>query len=355
MNRVDELLIKAVECGSSDLHITVAVPPMVRVNGQIRPLEGYAPLTPDDTREITMYMLPPEQDKVLEQTGQVDFSYVVPKVGRFRVNIYKQRRSYCAAVRVLVQQMPTIDSLGLPETLKELSLRQRGLILVCGPTGCGKSTTLAAMVNYINQNRRCHVLTIEDPIEYLHKHGKSIINQREVGDDTRSFAEALRAAMREDPDVILVGEMRDLETISTAISAAETGHLVFSTLHTIGAAQTVDRIIDMFPPYQQQQIRVQLASVLQAVITQQLLPTVMHDGRVAAVELMLCNDAIHNMIRENKCHQIPTAMQTGIRQGMLPMDYSLARLVREGHITQNEAATHCMDRETFDRYMAAGY
>lgn len=347
------MLLEAVQRGGSDLHITVGVPPMVRVNGEIGPLPGYPPLLPEDTQVVAEQMLLPEQQEQIDQHGQVDFSYVLPGTGRFRVNLYRQRRSYCVAVRILVQQLPTIDSLKLPASLKELSLRQRGLILVCGPTGCGKSTTLAAMVNYINQNRRCHILTIEDPIEYLHKHGKSIINQREIGDDTRSFPEALRAAMREDPDVILVGEMRDLETISTAISAAETGHLVLSTLHTIGAAQTVDRIIDMFPPYQQQQIRVQLASVLQAVITQQLLPNARLDGRVAAVELMFCTDAVRNMIRESKCHQIPTAMQTGIRQGMLPMDYSLAKLVQQGEIAQNEAATHCLDPETYRRYLSA--
>lgn len=352
MRRIDELLLKAIACHSSDLHVTVAMPPMVRVNGQIQPLEQCDVLTPDDTREIAVSMLTSEQSRALETNGQVDFSYVMEKVGRFRVNIYKQRRSYSAAVRVLVQEMPTIERLGLPPILKELALKPRGLVLVTGPTGSGKSTTLAAMVDYINNNRRCHVLTIEDPIEYLHKHKHSIVNQREVGDDTKSFAGALRSALREDPDVILVGEMRDLETISTAISAAETGHLVLSTLHTIGAAQTVDRIIDMFPPFQQQQIRIQLASVLQAVITQQLLPNVLHDGRVAALEMMLCNDAVRNMIRENKCHQIVTALQTGIKQGMMPMDYSLSRLVKTSQITQAEAMSHCMDTETLRRYLS---
>ena len=354
MNRIDELLIKAVECGSSDLHLTVAAPPMVRTNGQLQPLKGCEPLTADDTREIAMCMLPPEQDSQLEQAGQVDFSYVVPQIGRFRVNLYKQRRSYCAAIRVLVQQMPTIESLGLPPALRELSLRRQGLILVTGPTGCGKSTTLAAMVNCINRNRCCHVLTIEDPIEYLHRHGKSIINQREIGDDTRSFADGLRAAMREDPDVVLVGEMRDLDTIATAISAAETGHLVLSALRTIGAAQTVSRLVDMFPPFQQQQIRVQLSAVLQAVITQRLLPNALCDGRVPAVELLLGTDAVRRMIRENHCGQIAAEMQTGIGQGMLPMDYSLAKLVQENRITRRQALAHCTDRETLERYLAAG-
>lgn len=352
MNSIDEYLLCAVELKSSDLHITVGVPPIVRINGQIQPLANFVPLTPEDTHEICNAMLSNEQKVVLEENGQVDFSYVLPKVGRFRVNIFKQRRSYSAAIRVLVQKMPTIDDLGLPQVLKELVLRPRGLVLVTGPTGSGKSTTLAAMVDYINNSKRCHVLTIEDPIEYLHKHKHSIINQREIGDDTSSFSGALRSALREDPDVILVGEMRDLETISTALSAAETGHLVLSTLHTIGAAQTVDRIIDMFPPYQQQQIRVQLASVLQAVITQQLIMNSDHSSRIAAIEMMIMNDAVRNMIRENKCHQIITALQTGIKQGMMPMDFHLSQLVKEGKIAQNEAVAHCMDIETLKRYLA---
>ena len=350
---IDDFLRQAIELHSSDLHITVAVPPVVRVNGQIRPLEGVPPLTTEDTMELVSSMLSEDHKRVLEENGQVDFSYVIRGLGRFRVNVYKQRRSYCAAIRVLVQEMPTIDKLGLPPVLKELALRPRGLILVTGPTGSGKSTTLAAMVDYINTNSRCHVLTIEDPIEYLHKHKNSIVNQREVGDDTKSFSGALRAALREDPDVILVGEMRDLETISTAISAAETGHLVLSTLHTIGAAQTVDRIIDMFPPYQQQQIRVQLSSVLQAVITQQLIMNVQHTDRVAALELLVVNDAVRNMIRENKTHQIITAMQTGIKQGMLPMDFCLSRLVKSKQITPSEAYARCMDSETLRRYLAS--
>lgn len=351
MSTIDEFLLHAVSLNSSDLHITVSVPPMVRVNGQIKPLSDLPPLTPEDTKALTLSMLTEAQQKTLDEQGQVDFTYVIPKVGRFRVNAYRQRRSYCAAIRVLVQEMPTIDSLGLPPVLKELCLKPRGLILVTGPTGSGKSTTLAAMVDYINSSCRSHVLTIEDPIEYLHRHKNSIINQREVGDDTNSFAAALRSSLREDPDVILVGEMRDLETISTAMSAAETGHLVLSTLHTIGAAQTVDRMIDMFPPYQQQQIRVQLASVLQAVITQQLIMNAPRTRRVAAMELMVVNDAVRNMIRENKTHQIITALQTGVKQGMMPMDYSLAKLVKDGVISQSDAYTRCIDPDTLKRYI----
>lgn len=352
MSSLNEYLIKAMQLNASDLHITVAVPPMVRINGQLQPIQGEPPLTPEQTRDMVFSMLTPPQAKTLEAKGQVDFSYVIPKQGRFRANVFKQRRSYSAALRILVQEMPTIDKLGLPPTLKDLALKPRGLVLVTGPTGSGKSTTLAAMVDFINHTKRCHVLTIEDPIEYLHKHQNSIVNQREVGDDTSSFSDALRSALREDPDVILVGEMRDLETISTAISAAETGHLVLSTLHTIGAAQTVDRIIDMFPPYQQEQIRVQLASVLQGIVTQQLLMKASRNGRAAAFELLIANDAVRNMIRENKCHQIVTAMQTGIKQGMIPMDYDLSRLVRNGEITPDEAFAHCIDAETLRRYMS---
>jgi twitching motility protein PilT len=353
MQKIDEYLLEAIDLKSSDMHITVGVPPIVRINGQIRPLEGHAALTPDDTRELALSMLTDSQRDVLDKNGQVDFSYVIPKTGRFRVNVYRQRRSYCAAIRLLVQEMPTIDSLNLPPILKELSLRPRGMILVTGPTGSGKSTTLAAMVDYINTHSRCHVLTIEDPIEYLHHHKSSIVDQREVGDDTVSFSGALRSALREDPDVILVGEMRDLETISTAISAAETGHLVLSTLHTIGAAETVDRIIDMFPPYQQQQVRVQLASVLQAVVTQQLIVNASHSGRCAAFEIMAVNDAIRNLIRESKAHLITSALQTGIKSGMMPMDYSLSRLVKANKITVAEGYAHCMDAENFRRYLSA--
>lgn len=355
MGEIDRYLLEAMRLNASDLHITVAVPPMVRVNGQLQPLEGVEPLTPEQTRRMLLEMVTPEQRMALEENGQVDFSYVIPKRGRFRVNVYKQRRSYSGAIRILVQEIPTIEQLGLPPVLKSFAMMPRGLVLVTGPTGSGKSTTLAAMVDYINRNKRCHVLTIEDPIEYLHKHNNSIINQREIGDDTKSFAGALRSALREDPDVILVGEMRDLETITTALSAAETGHLVLSTLHTSGAAQTVDRIIDMFPPYSQQQIRVQLADVLQGVVTEQLLMRADHKGRVAAFEVLVVNDAIRNLIRENKSHQIVTAMQTGIKQGMIPMDYYLGRLVGDGTITMAEALAHSFDPETLKRYISSDF
>ncbi|MFT9057049.1 MAG: PilT/PilU family type 4a pilus ATPase [Ethanoligenens sp.] len=348
---METILRQAVEKNASDLHITVAVPPMVRVRGQILPLPDYEPLKPAQTQELAYSIMKARHAEKLEEMGQVDFSYVIAQVGRFRVNVFKQRGSFGIAVRALVGEMPTMDSLGLPPVLKELVLRQRGLVLVTGPTGSGKSTSLAALVDYINTNRRCHVITIEDPIEYLHKHRNSIINQREVGEDTESFSAALRAALREDPDVILVGEMRDLETISTAITAAETGHLVLSTVHTNSAPQTVDRIIDMFPGGQQQQIRVQLAGALQAVLTQQLLRSKDGLGRVAAMGLLLVNDAVRNMIREGKTHQIATAMQTGIRTGNCPMDYQLSQLVRSGQVSYKEAESHCLDEGTFQRYM----
>lgn len=337
---------------ASDVHLTVGLPPMIRLKGELLPIRDFK-LTPANTESVVSVMLSPRQRAILDEKGEIDFSYHIPNVSRFRVNIYRQRKSLTIAIRIIMTTVPTIESLHFPDTLKELALRPRGLVLVTGPTGSGKSTTLAAMVDYINNSRRCHILTLEDPIEYLHRHRMSMINQREIGDDSLSFASGLRSALREDPDVILVGEMRDLETISTAISAAETGHLVLSTLHTPSAAQTVDRIIDVFPPYQQNQVRVQLASVLQGIISQQLLITADNMSRVAALEIMLANDAIRNTIRDGKIHQIPNYIQTGIKQGMMPMDYSLAQLVREGKITQETAYAYCRERDMLTRYLSA--
>jgi twitching motility protein PilT len=345
-----QMLQKTVDMKGTDLHVTVALPPMMRINGMLQPF-GDTKLTIDDTYDIAKQMLSPEQFVTLETYGEVDLSYVVPNLSRFRVNAYKQRGSYCLAIRVIWIKIPTIDELGFPQNFKELAMKPRGLVLVTGPTGSGKSTTLAAMVNHINQNRRCHVLTLEEPIEYLHRHGESMINQREVGSDTRSFANALRSALREDPDVILVGEMRDLDTIATAITAAETGHLVMSTLHTTGAAQSIDRIIDVFPPYQQQQIRIQLSSVLEGIISQQLIPKADGRGLVAAFEIMIANNAISNLVREGKTHQIPTIIQTGLKGGMRMMDYSLSELVKIGMITREQATVRCVDVEMLKRYM----
>ena len=351
MNILD-LLSGTIEKKASDLHITVAVPPMIRVNGSLQRM-GEQSLTPKDTIDIAQQMLSVKQLQELESKGELDLSYSNPGLGRFRVNIYKQRGSYGIAIRVVSLAIPTIEELGLPPILNELARKQRGLILVTGPTGSGKSTTLAAMVDYINKERSCHILTLEDPIEYLHKHGKSMVNQREIGNDSVSFANALRSALRQDPDVILVGEMRDLETISIAVTAAETGHLVLSTLHTIGAAKTIDRIIDVFPPFQQQQIKVQLSTVLEGIISQQLLPKADGSGRIAALEVMVTNTAIKNLIREGKTHQIQSQIQTGGKQGMKTMDSSLSDLYRRGLISREAALTHAVDREMLERYLTS--
>lgn len=352
MEQIWKIISKALEAGASDIHLTVNLPPMMRVNGDLVQMEGVEQLTPEACNEYISSLMNEKQLQHYHEVGEVDFSFVIPGTGRCRVNAYKQRRSFCAAIRLLTLKTPDIDELKLPECLKDYAMRPRGLFLVTGPTGSGKSTTLAAMIDYINRNRKCHVLTIEDPIEYLYKHDKSIINQREVGDDTLTFASALRSALREDPDVILLGEMRDLETMSAAISAAETGHLVLSTLHTTSASQTVDRIIDLFPSTQQNQIKIQLASVLLCVVTQQLIPDMFGHGRVPAFEILVATDAVRNLIREGKTHMIPNVMQTGITQGMMPMDYSLSRLVQCSVISETEAFTRCQDTETLRRYLS---
>ena len=336
------LLEKANSARASDLHITVGVPPIIRVDGQLIKM-GESPLSTDDTAILAKQMLTVEQVKLLEQKGELDLSFSNSGLGRFRMNIYKQRGSYCMAIRVVNIKIPSLEELGLPPSVRELTKKTRGLILVTGPTGSGKSTTLASMIDLINHERNCHIMTLEDPIEYLHKHNKCIINQREIGDDTQSFSNGLRAALRQDPDVILVGEMRDLETMSIAITAAETGHLVFSTLHTLGAAKTIDRIIDVFPPYQQQQVRIQLAAVLEGIISQQLLPKDDEKGRVAAFEVMLANNAIRNLVREGKTHQIQTSIQTGLKFGMQTMDHSLIELYKRGTISRENVLTYCMD------------
>ncbi|MDF2546499.1 MAG: type pili twitching motility protein PilT [Anaerosolibacter sp.] len=336
------LLEKATGARASDLHITVGLPPIIRVDGQLVHM-GESPLSTEDTAILARQMLTVEQMKHLEQKGELDLSFSNSGLGRFRMNVYKQRGSYCMAIRVVNINIPTLEELGLPPSVRELTKKTRGLILVTGPTGSGKSTTLASMIDLINQERRCHIITLEDPIEYLHRHNKSIINQREVGDDTQSFSNGLRAALRQDPDIILVGEMRDLETISIAITAAETGHLVLSTLHTLGAAKTVDRIIDVFPPHQQQQIRIQLGAVLEGIISQQLLPKANEPGRVAAFEVMLANNAIRNLIREGKTHQIQTSIQTGLKFGMQTMDHSLLELYKRTIISKENALTYSLD------------
>jgi twitching motility protein PilT len=344
----EELLKKAIEQNASDLHITVGIPPTYRINGALVPY-GKENLTPEDTMQYVNFVLNKDQRAKFEETGDLDLSYSLQGVGRFRVNVFKQRGSDAMALRTVALKIPTLESLEMPPILKELAHKTRGLVLVTGPTGSGKSTTLAAMVNEINNTRYCNVITIEDPIEYMHKHNKSIVNQREVGHDTKTFANALRAALREDPDVILVGEMRDLETIAIAVTAAETGHLVFSTLHTIGASKTVDRIVDVFPPYQQQQIKIQLAAVIEGIISQQLLVRADGSGRVAALEIMVATPAIKNLIREGKTHQIDSAIQTGGKLGMKSMDMYLVDLYKKGVISYDETMTYCIDSDIMSR------
>lgn len=348
MQSLAELLELTVKEGASDLHLTVGISPIIKVNGKLVRLE-HEILCPEDTEAYAREILQDAYEKY-DAIGEYDTSYSIHGKGRFRVNIYKQRNSTALAIRVISLDMPTLDSLGYPETLKDICNLKRGLVLVTGPTGSGKSTTLAALINEINSNRESHIITIEDPIEFLHKHNKSIVNQREIGKDTLSYERALKAALREDPDVILIGEMRDLETISTAITAAETGHLVFSTLHTIGAAKTIDRIVDVFPPHQQEQIKIQLASVLQTIISQQLVETVDGD-RTAALEIMVATPAIKNLIREGKTHQIESSIQTGSKYGMRTMDMELANLYREGIITQETAMNSAIDREILSRLL----
>lgn len=344
---LQELLQTTMEKGASDLHLTVGAPPTLRVNGHLSPLTNDK-LLPGDTQKYAKEILGEAYGEYLS-VGEMDTSYSISGLGRFRANIYKQRGGDAIALRVVSLKVPTLKELDFESAVRELTNKQRGLVLVTGPTGSGKSTTLAAMINEINHNRTAHIITLEDPIEYLHKHNKSIVNQREIGKDSRNYKSALKAILREDPDVILVGEMRDLETISIAITAAETGHLVLSTLHTIGAAKTIDRIVDVFPPFQQQQVKIQLAGVLQGIISQQLLPKVGDDGRVAALEIMTITPAIQNLIREGKTHQIESAVQTGSKYGMKTMDMAIAELYRHGQISKEVALTYAIDKDILSR------
>ena len=345
------VLTKMVEVRASDVHLTPGFPPAVRVRGRIVPMDDYPPLNPQETREIVYSILNDSQRKKFENQQQLDFAYAIPGVARFRVNCFFQRGAISAAFRHIPTEILGLDSLGLPSVLEELTRKPRGFVLVTGPTGSGKSTTLASMVDLINQEREEHILTIEDPIEFLHQHKKCIVNQREIGADAHDFASALKAALREDPDVILVGEMRDLETISTALTAAETGHLVFATLHTQSTAQTVDRIIDVFPPHQQQQVRMQLSIALQGIVTQQLLPTADGSARVVACEVLVPTPAIRNLIREGKTHQIYSALQTSGAMGMQTMDAHLAQLVRMGKITRSLAEQRASVPEELKRLL----
>lgn len=335
--KIDNILRAAIEFKASDIHLTVGVPPIFRINGDIKRY-GKDILLPDDTEEIAKLTIPESMYDLFKEKGELDYSYGVPGVSRFRCNAYHQRKSVSLALRVVASKTPTIEDLKMPPIIPQLCERPQGLILVTGPTGSGKSTTLASMIDYMNRTMRKHIITLEDPIEYLHKHGNCIIDQREIGFDTKSYANGLKGALRQDPDVILVGEMRDLETIGIAITAAETGHLVFGTLHTSSAPATINRIIDVFPPEQQPQIRVQLASVLVGVISQRLFPTADGKGRRAATEIMVNNPAIANLIRSEKVHQIQSTMQTSRSQGMHTLEMSIKELIDRG-IIQTEAAT----------------
>ena len=350
---IPELLGKLLEANGSDLHLTAGTPPTVRVHGELERLEEYPPLTPRALQGMIYAILPQKMRERFEQELELDMSYSLPGRARFRVNVYMQRDAVGAVFRVIPFEIKGLDDLGLPPVAADLARFPRGFVVVTGPTGSGKSTTLAAMVDVVNRERAGHIMTVEDPIEFLHKHKSCVVNQREIGADTHSFAAALKHVLRQDPDVILVGEMRDLETISTAITAAETGHLVFATLHTQDAPQTIDRIIDVFPPHQQQQTRVQLSTTLQGVITQQLVPTVDGKGRVVAAEVMVATPGIRNLIREGKVHQIYSAMQAGGRYGMQTMDMSLASHVKAGRVTQQMAFERCHDPEELQRLIGS--
>ncbi|MBD5546582.1 MAG: type IV pilus twitching motility protein PilT [Lachnospiraceae bacterium] len=344
MPTIEEMLRIAKTAGASDVHVTVGIPPKMRVNGNLITMD-FDRLMPNDTQQMLLEIMNEEQRRRFDERGEYDMSFSIPNMGRYRVNAYKQRGSVAIALRLVGTHVPSPEELGVPDSVINLYEKKRGLVLVTGPTGSGKSTTLAAIIDKINNNRECHVITLEDPIEYLHQHKLSMVNQREIGLDTQTYANALRVALREDPDVIMVGEMRDFETISVAITAAETGHLVLSTLHTLGAASTVDRVIDVFPSHQQQQIRVQFANVLEAVVSQQLIPRKDENGRIAAFEVLHANQAARNLIREGKSHQLKTVMQTNRKLGMITMDETIAQLYAEGRISKEMAVQFAQDSD----------
>ena len=349
-----EVLELVLEYEASDLHITNGLPPVLRIDGDLVPIEGYPVLEPNDLQRIVYGMLSQKQREKFEENLEIDFSYSLPGKARFRVNVYQQRGALGAAFRLVPFAIKTVEDLGLPSVIVDFARIPRGLVVVTGPTGSGKSTSLAALVDVINRERACHIMTVEDPIEFLHAHRTAVVNQREVGQDTHGFANALKHVLRQDPDVILVGEMRDLETISMAITAAETGHLVFATLHTQDAAQTVDRMIDVFPPSQQQQIRVQLAMSLQGVVAQQLLPDASGTGRVVAAEVLMVTPAVRNLVREGKTHQLYSVMQAGGQFGMQTMDAALAELFQGGRVSFEVAKERCHNEDEFARLAGSG-
>jgi twitching motility protein PilT len=347
---ISELLLYTLQNRASDLHLSVGLPPAVRIHGEIEPM-SYPPLTREDTHDLIYQIMNDRQRATFEEHHDIDFSLDFGETGRFRVNAFFANRGVGGVFRVIPSQIKSVDELGLPPVISKMADYERGLVLVTGPTGSGKSTTLAALIDQINGSRSAHILTIEDPIEFVHQHRKCVVNQREIGPHTHSFANALRAALREDPDVILVGEMRDLETISLAVSAAETGHLVFGTLHTSSAAQTIDRIIDVFPAHQQAQIRAQLSESLRGVVAQTLLKTANCKGRAAAVEILVSTPAVRNLIREGKTFQLPSVIQTGMKEGMQTIEQSLSELVLSGRCNQEEAMVKAPDREAFLKFM----
>jgi twitching motility protein PilT len=346
---LDRMLTEIVQAGGSDLHITAGAAPTMRLHGHLYALAGYAPLNSAETSALVRTVVTDEQWRLFEDRHELDLAYSVGGVSRFRVNLYQQRGSYGAAFRTIPHEIKALEDLGVPDTVARFAALPRGLVLVTGPTGSGKTTTLASLLDLANRTRSAHIVTIEDPIEFLHEHKKSLVNQREVGEDTGSFAIALKHALRQDPDIILVGELRDLETTSTALTAAETGHLVLATLHTQSAPQTIDRIIDIFPPHQQQEVRAQLSTALQGVVTQALCPRADGTGRTVITEIMFATPAIRNLIREGKSHQIPSFMQSGGGSGMLSFDQHLSQRVQQQVITYDQALELCHSVEEFSR------
>ncbi|MBC7808355.1 MAG: type IV pilus twitching motility protein PilT [Akkermansiaceae bacterium] len=349
---IDDILRISQQLKASDVHITVELPPMFRIDGKLS-ASKWEPVTPREAQRIVYDILSSEQIEKFERTKELDFSYGVANIGRFRFNVYRQKGCVGFAMRAIPAVIPSIDQLRLPSILKDLTRKHSGMILVTGPTGSGKSTTIASMIDVINSEKSLHIMTMEDPIEYLHSHKKCMVNQREIGQDTEGFQNAMRAVLREDPDIILVGEMRDKETIAAALTLAETGHLVFGTLHTRNAPQTIDRVVDVFPPDQQDQIKVQLSNSLEAVVAQQLLP-MLGGGRIAAIEVMVATSAIRNLIREGKSYQITSSIETGAQYGMQPMDKVLADMQKAGMISYEEAISRAIDRDNFLRLSKGG-